>query len=476
MENMSYQDAKKIRAKSFGDIMANKLAEGQGIGSSFKATLSEKSAARMKGFKEKFDPMNIAKFVTGGSNLAPALLGRLTGRSSKDIKYFAGIKDKRNDTATKLEGGNAGFAANNQMIESLLEIYNLLKDTEENKKKDKDKESQFAEENALEKERNKDRRHKELMEAITGAPYETATKIKKDEEGDNTSLMDSLFGRGAFKMLSRLIRFAISPLGLTILGFTAAYELVSWLAENTPNMRIPDASGALAILEKGDPKMIDQYKTSDMTGREVLEDIITKGKENAQDLLTDTEGNAADIKKLGGLEAVKKLAAMEIPDPEVFAGEGYADKLPFTKEQFIGTGQSRKSKEKKWEREYAPIYNDDGTKRTKKEIIERDKSVPAQDTSMNRTPEQAFQALNENPASLKLEPNYASNVGQKLNTLQGENLMAKIDDKTEMAKAVTTNNVIKNSFNSSTPRSYIPPVRNQEETFQQMILQSTRVV
>ena len=56
MEKMSYQDAKKIRAKSFGDIMANKLAEGQGIGSSFGATLSEKSAARMRGFKEKFDP------------------------------------------------------------------------------------------------------------------------------------------------------------------------------------------------------------------------------------------------------------------------------------------------------------------------------------------------------------------------------------------------------------------------------------
>ena len=345
MENMSYQDANKIRAKSFGDIMANKLAEGQGIGGSFKATLSEKSAARMKGFKEKFDPMNIVKFVTGGSNLAPALLGRLTGRSSKDIKYFAGIKDKRNDTATKLESGTGGFAANNQMIESLLEIYDLLKNSEENRKKDKDKESQFAEENALEKERNKDRRHKELMEAITGAPYETATKIKKEEE-DGTSLMDSLFGRGAFKLLGRLLRFAISPLGLTILGFTAAYELVSWLAENTPDMRIPDASGALAILESGDPKLIAKYKTSDMTGREVLEDIITKGKENAQDLLTDTEGNAADIEKLGGVEAVKKLAAMEIPDPELFAGEGYADKLKFTKEEFIGTGLSRKSKEK----------------------------------------------------------------------------------------------------------------------------------
>ena len=68
------------------------------------------------------------------------------------------------------------------------------------------------------------------------------------------------------------------------------------------------------------------------------------------------------------------------------------------------------------------------------------------------------------------------NVGQQLNTLQGENLMAKIDDKTEVAKAITTNNVIKNDLNSSVKRGYIPAVRNQEETFQQMILQSTRVV
>jgi hypothetical protein len=397
-------------------------------------------------------------------------LGRLLGRNTRDIKYFAGIKDKR--TASKLNSTGNGVSP--EMMGILEKIYDFLKETNDEDRLKKQEESQFAEEKELERMR----RHKELMEAITGKPYtNTYTKVKKEEEGDNTSLMDSLFGKEAFKMLSRLIRFAISPLGLTILGFTAAYELVSWLAENTPDMRIPDASGALAILESGDPKLIAKYKTSDMTGREVLEDIITKGKENAQDLLTDTEGNAADIEKLGGLEAVKKLAAMEIPDPEVFAGEDYADKLPFTKEQFIGTGQSRKSKEKKWEREYAPIYNDDGTKRTKKEIIERDKSVSAQPelTSMNRTPEQAFQALNENPASLKPEPTYASNVGQKLNVLQGENLMANIFDKTAVAEAVTTNNLIRNNVDVAT-RGYIPPVRNQEETFQQMILYSTRVV
>jgi hypothetical protein len=429
----------------------------------------------MKGIKEKFDPLNIAKFVTGGSNLAPALLGRLTGRNSKDIKYFSGIKDKKGDTATKLEGGTEAFAANNQMIESLLDIYDLLKNTAEDKKKAKEEEAQFAEERLSEKERNKERRHKELMEAITGEPYETATKVKKEEDGKN--LIDSLFGGGAFKMMGRLIRFAISPLGLTILGFTAAYELISWLAENTPNMRIPDASGALAILQKGDPKMIDQYKTSDMTGREVLEDIVTKGKETAQGLLEDVEGNAEEIKKLGGIEAVKKLAAMEIPTPTSVAGQGYADKLPFTKEEFIGTGSSRKYKEEKWNKEYAPIYNDDGTKRTPEEIIKRDeKSVPAQDTSMNRTPEQAFNTLNENPNLLKSEPVVASNVGSKLNQVQAENLEAKIDQKTAPGKTIVNNAVVKSAMESVLIDGPLLPVRNMEETYQDMILYSTRIV
>ena len=68
-----------------------------------------------------------------------------------------------------------------------------------------------------------------------------------------------------------------------------------------------------------------------------------------------------------------------------------------------------------------------------------------------------------------------SNVGQKLNVLQGENLMSKIFDKTAVAEAVTTNNLIRNNVDVAT-RGYIPSVRNQEETFQQMILYSTRVV
>jgi GH24 family phage-related lysozyme (muramidase) len=72
--------------------MADKLASGQGIVSSLRGTLSDRSKAKSLAMKEKFDPMNIAKFLTGGSNLAPALVGRLTGRSKEDIGYFTGKK------------------------------------------------------------------------------------------------------------------------------------------------------------------------------------------------------------------------------------------------------------------------------------------------------------------------------------------------------------------------------------------------
>ena len=85
---MNYQEAKQIRGKSYISGITEKLIAGHGLGSSVVKTISEKSKARNVGFKEKFDPLNIVKFMTGGSKLAPALLGRLTNRSDTDIAHF----------------------------------------------------------------------------------------------------------------------------------------------------------------------------------------------------------------------------------------------------------------------------------------------------------------------------------------------------------------------------------------------------
>ena len=63
---MNYYEAAKIRKKGFADLMTDKLTSGQGVFSSVRSTLSDRSKARSMAFKEKFDPLNIAKVLTGG--------------------------------------------------------------------------------------------------------------------------------------------------------------------------------------------------------------------------------------------------------------------------------------------------------------------------------------------------------------------------------------------------------------------------
>jgi len=430
MEKMSYQDAKKIRAKSFGDIMANKLAEGQGIGSSFKATLSEKSAARMKGFKEKFDPLNIAKFITGGSKLAPALLGRLTGRNSKDIKYFAGVKDKRNDTATKLEGGNGGFAANNQMIESLLEIYDLLKDSEENKKKDKERESQFAEEKLFEKERSRDRRHKELMEAITGKPYETATKVTEEDPTIFDKLFDKLYDKIIDKVLGKFAKWFLLADILTGVALPVAALMAPWLLTIYQRSKIEE--------DPNNPEWKDTPYAKFIRG-----EAKTQGAAAAQN-----QRNV--IKEVSPQYAKDLLAASpKFTDAELVEETGKNRK---ELEEWVATNPKSNLK---FENKQVPttMEKESGNEQFKKEseeLVNKQTSVPP---------------AMETPT-----------VGQKLESVQAENLNSKIQEKTAVGQTVVNNAIIKSAMESAIIDGPLLPVRNMEESYQDMIFYSTRIV
>ena len=426
---MDYQQAEKIRSKSFASIMTEKLAEGGGIGGSLRATVSERSQARMKGIKEKFDILNIAKMMTGGSNLAPAILGRILGRSTRDIKYFTGIKDKK--TASKLGPiDNAGTSP--EMTAILEKIYNFLKETIDGDKLKREQESQFAEEKELERMR----RHKQLMEAITGKPYKnTYTKVKNEEETGGI-LSDVLGGfSGAKELLKKVSTFFGSRIGGVMLASAAAGLIGYAFIKSLISIREQDK------LERPQDYGNVPYDVSKQTG--------------------ETMGEVGQRQKG---QAVKQVTPQ-------YAKELLSAKPAFTDAELVEeTGLTRTELEEELKK--------NPRKNIMVPIAPKVSPVKAteKDAVVNRTPEQAFQELNENPNLLKSEPVNTSNVGNKLNVLQGENLMAKIDDKTEVAKAITTNNVIKNSLNSSVKRGYIPSVRNQEETFQQMILQSTRVV
>jgi outer membrane biosynthesis protein TonB len=176
---MDYQKAKDLRSKSFSDLMTDKLTGGQGIGSSLRETLSEKSKARMTGIKEKFDPMNIIKTLTFGSKLGPALYGKMMGRSEEDMKYFVGKKTRgpgQNKTSGQLDS-----QADSMAVDALGLIYRLMLRNQEDEKLRREEEKGSIEERDSEEEL----RNQELVKALTGRRKKEKVKEKplRDEKG-----------------------------------------------------------------------------------------------------------------------------------------------------------------------------------------------------------------------------------------------------------------------------------------------------
>ena len=172
--NMNYAQAAKIRKKGFADLMTDKLTSGQGVFSSVRSTLSDRSKARSMAFKEKFDPLNIAKVLTGGSNLAPAILGKLLGRKPSDIKYFSGKKEYtprressyfNNYTPPRMSSGGSQKAT-----ASLNKMLSFMEKSRTDDMQEQDTLDSFKEMN----ENKREDRHKEVMDVFI-----EATKVRR---------------------------------------------------------------------------------------------------------------------------------------------------------------------------------------------------------------------------------------------------------------------------------------------------------
>jgi chemotaxis protein histidine kinase CheA len=165
---MNYYDAARIRKKGFANLMTDKLASGQGVVSSFRGALSDRSKAKSLAMKEKFDPMNIAKFLTGGSNLAPAIVGRLTGRSKEDIGYFTGKRQyqytpRQSNYWQKFSNPNMG--GSRRATQVLEKIVSFMEKSREDDIKEQDTLDSYNELNEYMKQDN----HKEVMDVFKEA-------------------------------------------------------------------------------------------------------------------------------------------------------------------------------------------------------------------------------------------------------------------------------------------------------------------
>lgn len=168
---MDYQKAKEVREKSLSSLITDKIARGEGVMAAVNQALSERSKARAVGIREKFDPLNIIKVLTGGSRLAPAILGRLTGRSTEAIRYFT--KDpKKKDLSSGISSQDLQGAT-----EKLGSIYAMMvKMEEERKLTEQEQARKRSAEDEYESSRNA-----ELIKALT-ARVKPKKKPKKEPE------------------------------------------------------------------------------------------------------------------------------------------------------------------------------------------------------------------------------------------------------------------------------------------------------
>lgn len=501
MENkLNYQQAKRVRNAKFSDLFIDQMASS-GIGGAIAKTVSLKTQAKIKGIKEKFDPLAIAKFMTFGSKLGPALLGKMTGRKQEDVDYFTG-RLRHIRPGSKVEKlKNVSGGGETGMNEQLSKIYTFLKGSQENEFRLKNKFKSYEEEIAMEKQR----RHEDLMltlNKLMGSIQGGTPTLEK--VGGTESLLDTVkrMIAGAFEGIKDLLalkevlksvpwgkllgvmRWFAGPIGIALLGITStvmfADWLKSWIGENVVNKNVISPEKAVELLKTpGAYREIEKYG-----GREALVEMAKTGYIQAKDILE--RGDIKEINKAGGvdfLEKVKARGAVDVsnipaaPDLSQFAAVG-----PKRPEK---GGLALPSQQKSWDEKWSEIYNPKTGKRLDLDVAptisqqemsnettrmtKRSQSVTSTDVSPEPLQPTTVPAERATPV---VPPSPISNL---TNTNIDLNMQSVAGDNLEQLVNKTVTNVSQNQQRVGLRPSEIS-VRNDEETFMDLILKSTRVV
>jgi hypothetical protein len=481
--SITYQQAKRIRKSSLSGLIADQLLYEKGIGAAVKKAISLKTRGTLMGITQKFDPLNIAKFLTFGSSLGPALLGQITGRDPRDIAYFTGrLKPIRENTAARIGRAPSG-GASGDLNGILRKVYTLMKASHEDEVKRLELSKNLDEEKQLEEKK----RHIELLEAITGRAGRTAVPMKQKGAGlfgtimnmigdaikgvkdwvenflssfDFKKILSSIFGGSLFQ---NLLKFLGGPIFRFLFGFASIPALILGLAEllkyavsKVDNMNVKTPEQAAFILATASEYDIE----NGFGGEESLKDIITNGAANAQKIL-DT-GDEELISKSGGREFLQKSAQQT--NVKVPTERNRLQKVEPRPDTDGGTKNLQRARD--WDIKFGDKFYPNGTRRTE---------IP-QDESFNNAEMAKLQRQASGPSGVPVSN--TDNLGAKLDTSQSENLSGRMTEgKLIRAAATQTNetNVTK-SVKGTPVKKALPSVRNHEESFSRMIFDSTRVV
>lgn len=494
MDKLNYQQAKGVRNTSLKDLIADELIRGKGIGGAIGGAISLRTQARVKGIKEKFDPLNIVKFLTFGSRLGPALYGRLFGRSRKDIEYFTGrakaigSREKRIGALPSTSGEDT-----TGMKAVLNQILTFLNKSHEDDMILREKENNLRESNKL----ADDRRHKDLLKALGANVKTTGTATKVKESGNGflsgilsmindlknqlTSFIDGIkdvleFSKNLFSIFKsvgisaafRILGLLGNPLFLAAaIGVATLYGVYKLLKDTEKEKEELAAKGDVQGLQKkiedtqsGEAQL---YVNPDDEVRYYLNKAAKSGAEPAKQALTDIE------KKDEGLRPKTEKRFLD----EYMNSKRFYDNTGNKNYKNMLTGE--RPDKKTWDE--AQAYAD--KKMADNNLMKQGNQVPGQrnatydprrlDTQMPKVPEPTIvtpPVVNQPPKS------------EVLNTVTKENVSLNLPSNTtdKALQDASVNKVINTPQRSGSKKIPIPSVRNLEDSFQRMIINSTRVV
>lgn len=476
---LNYQQAKQVRERSIKDLIADELIRGKGLGGAISGAVGLRTQARIKGIKEKFDPLNIVKFLTFGSRIGPALYGRLFGRSRKDIEYFTGRASAIGERKKKITGLSGTDEETGGMKEVLNQILTFLQKSHEDDMTLREKENNIRESAKLED----DRRHKELLKALgVDVTVPTATVQKKGGFLDGImniingfrnqiqSLIDDIKNiKNIFKDISILRNLiwlagvATSPIALVVA--LIGYGLFSMWEKNKK---------IAALAAQGDVEGLRTYLTKSQSEEEA---VATGGG------IADVNEIKMELKKAAEGGSVKAQEALDKLNKEQEATKkpkDYFDEYMATKGYYAGM------RYKNFQGQKAPqAIIDDANKFASEKTGQTVNIKPEFERIINQpqAPEgQQFDVegnLIDLPKPKPVPPPVnGPPASQKLNDVVGENVSLNVLESTQRTAVQDANvNKIINTPNKGQYKKIpMPPVRNLEESFQRMIMNSTRLV
>jgi hypothetical protein len=448
MDKLNYQQASNIRNRSLKDLIADELIRGKGIGGALGGAIGLRTQARIKGIKEKFDPLNIVKFLTFGSRLGPALYGRLFGRSRKDIEYFTGRASAIGSKATKigpLRNGDEDIAG---MKAILNQILTFLNKSHERDMILREKENNLRESNKL----DDDRRHKELLKAL-GQNIPTIISEEVEKENNFGKIFKDIFSKlkGLADVVSSLKDALIEvakKLGMPLAQGLMKLGRWGWLAATNPITGFVIAgttlgTGVYGILNSYSDEQLKQVAESGDTGAEMAAVILAGRDKTDADRVLQDERNERIQQLLKEYKASFPLRSYGAPE------------------------QHRKFLEEKGLRraDLDQLFPD---VEAGPEIVNPRQMKGKLELQTTPTPPPAAPpepVMDQTPESGKLNVVTKENVSLNLPT---NTTNKALDD-------ATVNKVI-NTPQRTGKKIPMPAVRNLEASFQRMIINSTRVV